>query len=64
MMTKSWQKRHWFFLILGVCLLILVLWPGSGVSDAIRVIAHGLLNLLGQIFQELVRLIGQLIDKV
>lgn len=63
-MTKSWQKRHWFLLIVGVCLLILVLWPGSGVADAIRVIAHGLLDLIAKIVQELIVLIGQLINKI
>jgi hypothetical protein len=63
-MTKSWQKRHWFFLILGVCLIILIFWPGSAVADAIRVIIHAILSLFGQIVQELVILLNQLINKI
>ncbi len=63
-MTKSWQKRHWALLILVLCVLILVLWPSSGVSEAIRVIGHGLLDLLGRITQEIIILTSKVIDKI
>jgi hypothetical protein len=63
-MTKSWQKRHWFLVIVGICLLILILWPSSGVADGIRVIAHGLLDLILKVGQEIIVLIGQLINKI
>ncbi len=63
-MTKSWQKRHWFLVIVGICLLILILWPSSGAADGIRTIGHSILALLGQIFQEVIMLLNQLLNKV
>ncbi len=63
-MTKSWTKKHWFLLTIGVCLLILIFWPGSGAADAVRIIWHQILHLLSTIVVQLLGLINQLIDKV
>ncbi len=63
-MTKSWKKHHWLIAILLVCLLILVLFGGSGLADGIRIVLVGILHLLGQIITQLVALAGQLVSKI
>lgn len=63
-MTRGWTKRTWFFAILGVCLLILLFAGGTGISDDIRIVLHSLLGLLQIIANELLKLAGQLLDKI
>ncbi len=63
-MTRNWAKRHWVLFIVIVCLLILFIAGNSGLADGIRIIFVGILRLIGQIIQQLLGLIGQLVNKI
>jgi hypothetical protein len=63
-MTKSWKMRHWLIAIVIICLVILLFAGGTGAAEGIRITLTGILHLLGQIIQQLLGLLGQLINKI